>query len=340
MTMPGFWHRDGSAVLALLLRPFGWFYGMLTLRRMRRPGWRAPLPVISVGNFTAGGAGKTPAALAIAEALIARGERPFFLTRGYGGREKGPLAVDLARHTAAEVGDEPLLLARLAPCIVARDRAAGAAQAIAAGASCLILDDALQNPALEKDFSLAVIDGGFGFGNGECVPAGPLRAPVAATLAHVHAVLVIGEDETGTRQTILPETPVFSGQLRPDAKAKAELRGARVIAFSGIGRPEKFEATVRELGAGIIATRRFADHHPFSDNEALALLALSETTGAMLVTTEKDQVRLQASATLRRLSARAIVVPVTLCVEAGLFEAIYRAVDSSRKRSRMASGPE
>lgn len=327
MKTPDFWRRHDWQ--SLLLAPFGWIYGALTLRRMARPGWRAPVPVISVGNFTAGGAGKTPTAIAIAKALIARGERPFFLTRGHGGREAGPLRVDPSRQSAGDIGDEPLLLVRHAPVIVARDRAAGARLAIAAGASCLVLDDALQNPALAKDFSLAVIDGGFGFGNGRCVPAGPLRAPVAASLARVDAVLVIGKDETGAGRAVAGEIPVFAAEMRPSMGAEV-LAGREVAAFSGIGRPEKFRDTLTALGAKVVAFHAFADHHAFTDAEARSLLASAgERT---LVTTEKDHVRLKGTPVLEALAARVMAVPIEIALDPALVAAIYRAVDSLRSR--------
>jgi tetraacyldisaccharide 4'-kinase len=327
MKTPDFWRHRGWQ--SLLLAPFGWIYGALTLRHMAKPGWRARVPVISVGNFTAGGAGKTPTAIAIAKALIARGEHPFFLTRGHGGREVGPLPVDPSRHSASDVGDEPLLLARHAPVIVARDRAAGARMAIAEGASCLVLDDALQNPALTKDFSLAVVDGGFGFGNGQCVPAGPLRAPVAATLAHVHAVLVIGKDETGAGRTVAGDAPVFAANIRP-AMEMSMLSGREVIALCGIGRPEKFRETLTGLGATVVAFHAFADHHNYSDTEARNLLA--NASERMLVTTEKDHVRLKGTPALDALAARAMPVPIEVALDPALVAAIYRAVDSLRSR--------
>lgn len=327
MRTPDFWRRRGWQTL--LLSPFGWIYGALTLKRMARPGWRAPVPVISVGNFTAGGAGKTPTAIAIAEALIARGEQPFFLTRGYGGREAGPLRVEPARHRAADVGDEPLLLARHAPVIVARDRAAGARLAIRDGATCLVLDDALQNPALAKDFSLAVIDGGAGFGNGFCVPAGPLRAPVAGALAHVDAVLVIGADETGAGGRIAGQISLHAARMQP-AAAMEQLRGREVVAFTGIGRPEKFRETLLALGARIIAFHAFADHHAYSDAEAGTLVAAAGD--ALLVTTEKDAVRLAGSPALAALAMKSLAVPVSVTLPPDLLAAIYRAVDSARRR--------
>lgn len=329
MKTPDFWRHRGWQ--SLLLAPFGWIYGGLTLRRMAKLGWRAPVPVISVGNFTAGGAGKTPTAIAIAKVLIARGEAPFFLTRGHGGRERGPLRVDPSRHAAGDVGDEPLLLTRHAPVIVARDRAAGARMAIAEGATCLVLDDALQNPALTKDFSLAVIDGGFGFGNGNCVPAGPLRAPVGAMKPYVDAVLIIGEDETGCGNACRSlGWPLFSTVMHPDAASATMLSGREVVAFCGIGRPEKFRETLSALGAKVAALHAFADHHVFTEAEARNLLASAGER--MLVTTEKDHVRLKGSAALEDLAARAMAVPIEITLDPALVAAIYRAVDSARSR--------
>lgn len=331
MRAPAFWQRDGSRLLALLLAPLGWIYGWLTLRRMRRPGWRAPVPVISIGNFTAGGAGKTPTAIAVGEALKARGETPFFLTRGYGGRMIGPIRVDAATNDAAAVGDEALLLARHAPVIVARDRAAGARLAIAEGASCLVLDDALQNPTLIKDFSLAVIDGGFGFGNGECVPAGPLRAPVGAMQPYINAVLIIGEDEMACENACHSlGWSFFLTEMVPDAAPAAVLAGQDIVAFCGIGRPEKFRATLEALGAKIRVFHAFGDHHPYSEAEAQHLMKTSPD--ALLVTTAKDHVRLRGTPALDALAARAMPLPITVPLGPALVEALYRAVDSARSR--------
>ncbi|OYU48673.1 MAG: tetraacyldisaccharide 4'-kinase [Rhizobiales bacterium PAR1] len=329
MKAPGFWQQGESRLLASLLAPLGWIYGKITLNRMAKPGWRAPVPVISIGNFTAGGAGKTPTAMAVVTALQARGETPFVLTRGYGGHESGPLRVDTARHTAADVGDEPLLLARHAATIVARDRAAGAHLAVSQGATCLVLDDALQNPALAKDFSLAVIDGGFGFGNGFCVPAGPLRAPVSGQLEHVDAVLVIGEDETGAAQALAGK-PLHVSHLMPDAGIASRLHGTEINAFCGIGRPEKFRATLEALGADVSGFHAFGDHHTYSDTEAQTLLGIAGHLP--LVTTEKDLVRLKGSPALDALAKRATALPVTISLPEPLLDTIYRAIDSVRKR--------
>lgn len=339
MMMPAFWRRKG-AWQSVLLAPLAWLYGTLTLRRMRRKGWQAPVPVISIGNFTVGGAGKTPTAIAIAEALLQRGEQPFFLTRGYGGQERGPLRVDLRVHGAREVGDEPLLLARIAPTIIAGDRVAGARLAIAEGAGVLLLDDALQNPDLAKDFSLAVIDGGFGLGNGSVLPAGPLRAPLDASLPHADAILMIGEDRHVLVPSLVAIKPCHLAHLRADPEIAASIKAQRVIAFCGIALPEKFEATLLGLGATIVEARRFPDHHRFSEAEAESLIALSEASGARLVTTEKDHVRLKDGDAIGRLAERSLALPVRLDVGPALFQAIYRALEFARSRESTASGLE
>lgn len=331
MKAPAFWNREGAGWPARLLSPFGALYGWLTLRRMARPGWRAPVPVISIGNFTAGGAGKTPTTITLANALIARGETPFILTRGYGGREKGPLRVDPARHAADAVGDEPLLIARTAPVIVARDREAGARLAIAEGASVILLDDALQNPALIKDFSLAVVDGGFGFGNGRCVPAGPLRAPVSGQLARVDAVLIIGADEANVEREMTGK-PFFATRFQPESKTVSALSGRRLLAFCGIGRPEKFRQTLIEAGLDVEAFQPFADHHAFTPHEAEALIKAADAFNLTLVTTEKDHTRLTGHGVLQRLAAYATPLPVRLPLPAPLLDAVQRAIDSVRRR--------
>lgn len=285
MRAPRFWQAGGP--LAALLAPLGRLYAALGRRRRQAVPWRAPCPVICVGNLSAGGSGKTPTALALAERLTALGRRPVFLTRGYGGRERGPLLVEPARHDAAAVGDEPLLLAAAAPTVVARDRAAGAALAARQG-DVIVMDDGFQNPALHKNLSLLVFDGGQGIGNGRCLPAGPLREGLAEGLARADACLLIGEDATGLAPR-LAGRPLLRASLEPQG---SELKGQRVLAFAGIGRPEKFFESLRALGAGLAGTRSFGDHHPYRAAEIEALRAEAARAGARLVTTAKDLVRL------------------------------------------------
>jgi tetraacyldisaccharide 4'-kinase len=252
------------------------------------------VPVVCVGNFTAGGAGKTPTALRLAAMLRAAGESPVFLTRGYGGRLSGPLRVE-AQHESPEVGDEPLLLARTAPTIVSRDRPAGARLAARQGASVIVMDDGLQNPSLAKDLSIAVVDGAAGFGNRMPLPSGPLRAPLAAQWPRADAVLIIGDGAAGVavaREARALGKSVWHGRLSPASDAAARLHGRRVLAFAGIGRPEKAFETVRECGAEVVATRAFPDHHAFSAADVAALRTEARRRELMLVTTEKDLVRL------------------------------------------------
>jgi tetraacyldisaccharide 4'-kinase len=314
MRAPAFWQHAAPSVLATLLRPAAALYGAVAARRMGRPGQRAPVPVICIGNFTLGGAGKTPTALAVAQLLAARRERPFFLSRGYGGRLAGPVRVDPARHGAEDVGDEPLLLARAFPTIVSRDRPAGAELAAREGASVVIMDDGLQNPSLAKDLSLAVIDGEVGLGNGLCFPAGPLRAPLAAQWPHVDAVLLSGGGKAGAalaQEARSRGKAVLHARLEPERKAAKNLRGRRVLAFAGIGRPDKFFATLEACGATVLERRAFPDHHPYAADEIEKIVAEARTKGLVPVTTEKDQVRLAA---LRRpdLTGSIEVLPVGL----------------------------
>lgn len=290
---PEFW-RDPDSLTAKLLTPLGCLFAAGgRLRQMTAVPRRAGIPVICVGNLVAGGAGKTPVALAVAERLAARRNASaiHFLTRGYGGSAHGPLRVDRAHHDASQVGDEALLLATVAPAWISRDRMAGAEAARDAGAACLILDDSFQNPALHKDLSLLVIDGGYGLGNGRVIPAGPLREPLADGLARAEAVVLIGEDRHGIAAR-LGDRPVLCAKLVPTAPSRAALAGRRVFAFAGIGRPAKFFDSLRELGCDLAATREFADHHPFTRGEIAELLAAAARLNALPVTTAKDAVRL------------------------------------------------
>lgn len=303
MRAPDFWRTEGA--LATLLAPLGAGYGLAgRLHRGLLMPQRAPVPVICVGNLVVGGAGKTPLAIALLARLAERGWRAHCVTRGYGGREGGPRRADPERDDAATVGDEPLLLARAAPTWIARDRVAGAQAAAAAGAEAVVLDDGFQNPRLAKDLSLIAVDGAYGFGNGRILPAGPLREPLAAGLARAQAVVLFGDDATGVAQALPPGLPLLRADLVPDA-AGERFRGQRVLAFAGIGRPEKFFATLRVLGAEIAATRAFPDHHPYGAAEIDALRRQAARLRAGLITTEKDAVRLP-----RDLSAEVAVLPV------------------------------
>jgi tetraacyldisaccharide 4'-kinase len=320
MREPAFWSREGS-LAAALLAPLATVYGAVAAGRLARPGRPAGIPVVCIGNLTVGGAGKTPTALTVARMLATAGERPIFLSRGYGGAQAGPLMVDPARHRAREVGDEPLLLARTAPTIVARDRVKGADLAV--GASVMVMDDGFHNPSLVKDFSVLVVDARRGIGNGRVIPAGPLRAPVDAQLSRAQALVVVGRaagDCPIAQMARARGIPVLRASLQGDAAFLAGLTGRRVLAFAGIGDPQKFFATLAEAGVAVAATRSFADHHRYTANEAAALCEEAERNGLALVTTEKDLARLSG---VDPLSARARALPVTLVFEdAARFESL------------------
>lgn len=292
MRAPDFW-SDPNSTTARLLAPLGSLYAAVgRWRQMTTVPKRIGRPVICVGNLVAGGAGKTPIALALAAALRKRDIAPVhFLTRGYGGREPGPLRVNPLRHDFRQVGDEALLLAAAAPTWVAQDRVAGARAAANAGAACIVMDDGFQNPTLHKDLSLLAIDGTYGFGNGRVIPAGPLREPVSDGLSRAGAVVLLGEDRAGLGQR-LAERPVLRATLAPTEESRAALHGRRILAFAGIGRPAKFFETLLALRCDLAEARSFADHHPFSRQEIDDLLVAAARHDALPVTTAKDAVRL------------------------------------------------
>ena len=309
MRAPSFWWRAKPSLLAHILSPFGAFYGGIAQYRMERAGQAASIPVICVGNPVAGGAGKTPAAIEIARLLILAGKKPVFLTRGYGGALRGPEKVDVRHHSAGDVGDEALLLAKIAPCIVSADRVKGAALAAKHG-NAVVMDDGFQNPSLAKDMVFLVIDSSAGVGNGLCIPAGPLRAPLDPQLERADAVIVVG-DERGADWLKKRKKPrVLRARLVPDAKAAAHLKGKRVLAFAGIGRPQKFAGTLKGLGADVVSLTEFPDHHVFTAADQRRLLDKAAREGLVLVTTEKDRARLKGE-----LAERAIALPVRLAFD-------------------------
>ncbi len=290
---PEFWGRE-PGLAAGLLAPFGaaWDAAGRVRRALVQPH-RAPAPVICVGNLVAGGAGKTPVALALAEWLAARAIPVHVVARGYGGRNAGPVRVDPAAHDAREVGDEALLLAARAPSWVARNRAAGIAAAVAAGAAAVLLDDGFQNPSVAKALSLLVVDAGYGFGNRRVIPAGPLREDLRRGLARADAVVLLGAGGSARAATELGGRAVVPAVLAPvDGERFA---GLRVIAFAGIGRPQKFFAMLRGLGAELVGEAPFPDHHRYRDRDIAALRGAADRERARLVTTAKDVVRLSAA---------------------------------------------
>jgi len=286
---PEFWAHQG--LVPTLLAPIATLYEAAgAARQFLVTPWRAPVPVVCVGNLVAGGAGKTPVVLSLLTLLGERGHRPHIVMRGYGGSLTGPLRVDPDRHGSREVGDEALLLARAAPCIVSRDRIAGARAAVADGARLVLLDDGFQNPSLVKDLSFVVVDGAYGFGNGRVMPAGPLRETVRRGLARAQAVVIIGDDRHGCEAAVAGSIPVLHAALVP--RNAGEFAGRRVLAFAGIGRPAKFYATLEALGAEIVERRDFPDHHRYRPDEVSDLIAAARARGALAVTTAKDLVRL------------------------------------------------
>jgi tetraacyldisaccharide 4'-kinase len=313
---PSWWYRDDATLLARLLTPAAGLVAAAARRRFdQTKPYRSRLPVLCVGNLTVGGAGKTPVALAIGGMLKAARRRPGFLTRGYGGDKREPHLVALDHDTATDVGDEALLLARIAPTVVARDRAAGAKVLEARGLDVIVMDDGLQNPTLAKTLSLAVLDPQRLIGNGLVMPAGPLRAGLADQLRRTDALVVLcgaGEQMPDLPPALRSFTgPVLRAELSPDKPVAASVRGQRVVAFAGIGRPSKLFDTLRALGADVVSETPFPDHHRFSVAEADRLLQLSDSHRAMLVTTEKDLARLPSTGRLADLKNASVALPVS-----------------------------
>lgn len=337
MREPGFWYRPAS-FKSHMLRPLAALYSAVAARRLRRKGLKAGIPVLCVGNYHGGGAGKTPAVLALAKLLGELGETPVVLTRGYRGRLRGPVRVDGARHGAADVGDEPLMLSQSVPVVVSRDRADGVALAKSLGATVILMDDGFQNPAVAKDASLIVIDSVRGVGNARVMPAGPLRAPLAEQIARTDALVVIGEEHAadGVAVTIASQgKPVLRARFKPEEASLSALRGKRALAFAGIGDPARFFKTLRDSGVDVASTRAFGDHHPLTPDEAASLVAEANGGGLTLVTTEKDIARLRNADGLPDWARAIVPFRVTLEFDdaAALRKFVTAALFKAREKS-------
>lgn len=338
MREPAFWYQPQSWT-ARSLTPLAAIYGAITVRRMARKGTDAGLPVICIGNYHVGGAGKTPATLKLAEILGESGETPFVVSRGYGGILQGPLRVDIKTHTARDVGDEPLMMASRTPVIVSRDRVAGSYLAKEQGASVILLDDGFQNPALVKDASLIVIDSGRGIGNGCVFPAGPLRVPLSPQIARTDALIVVGKGhaaDTVASMVMARGQPVLRAALVPTEPSLAVLRGKPVLAFAGIGDPARFFATLRASGVDVVEERIFADHQVFALADIDRLSADAASKSLTLVTTEKDMVRIRSDQRLAHHAASIAVFAVKLDFddEATLRDFLTAELVKARRKGR------
>jgi len=342
MREPAFWYRPASWK-SHLLKPLAALYGAVAAQRLKRKGLSAGVPVLCVGNYHGGGAGKTPTVLALAKLLREMGETPVVLSRGYRGKLRGPVRVDSAKHSATDVGDEPLMLSQSVPVVVSRDRAGGVALAKSLGATVVLMDDGFQNPAIAKDASLIVIDSVRGIGNAQVMPAGPLRAPLSAQIERTDALIVIGEDNAadGVAGMIAGQgKPVLRARFKADESSLAALRGKRALAFAGIGDPTRFFATLRDNGIDVASTQIFPDHHPLTPDEAANLVSEANSGGLTLVTTEKDLARLRSPEGLPDWARSIVPLKVTLAfddaaalrrfVSAQLFKAREKRFAASR----------
>ena len=324
-----------AACLAPLASVYGW---AAAARHARTEPYRSRLPVICAGNFTAGGTGKTPLVMHLCEHLRANGRHPVALTRGYGGRHAGPHRVGDA-DTADDVGDEALLLARTAPTLVARDRAAGAraVEAMPDPAGVIVMDDGLQNPSLAKDLAIAMVDGSRGLGNGLVIPAGPLRAPLDFQLGLADAIVVNGAgagDHVAERLRHRFNGPVLRSSVVVAGDA-TWLQGRRVVAWAGIASPQRFLATLQTQGAEVVERVFFRDHQRLGQVDAERLLALAHWLQAVLVSTEKDLARLKgATGNLAKLAAATRVLQIRLSFAAPDAERLTAMIDSALKRHR------
>lgn len=340
---PSWWYRAEPDLTARLLAPAGALYGLAGRVRMAAArAYRPKIPVICIGNLTTGGAGKTPTAIEVVQHLRRQRETPVFLTRGYGGRLEGPHFVDIGRDTPDLTGDEPLLLARHAPTVIARNRAKGAKAIEDYGATVIVMDDGFQNPHIAKDASILVVDAARGIGNGLVLPAGPLRLPLGWQLSKADSILILGRNGRGS--PVDPSFPagfpgdVMRGEVTP-AGDTSWLRGRAVLAFAGIGRPDKLFDTLEAAGAKLVARRPFPDHHVYVEHEARGLVEEARAFGAQLVTTEKDAVRIRGNGMLAELSREARPLPVRVALASPDRRKLEGVIDMAlRQRGGGAAG--
>jgi len=295
---PSFWYRDSASNTPLIERalgPFSKIYQLLyKFDQSMHTSYKASIPVICIGNLVAGGTGKTPTAIAMLQLIEsnALAKKPFFLIRGYGGAESGPLLVDLDVHTAWDVGDEALILAKYAPTVVGGNRAAGAQTAMEEGADLIVMDDGLQNTGIDKDLRLVVINGEMGLGNQKLMPAGPLRQTLEDGYDHAHGFILIGEDEHDVAKILPQDKPLLRAHLQPKTELSID-KDATYLAFAGLGYPEKFFNFLRgALQLNVAKTIAFSDHHPYDEDDLNELDTKAKALGAKLITTEKDFMRL------------------------------------------------
>ena len=284
MITPNFWNDKG--VVSTVLLPFSWLYGAIVQFRLKKTGYKSKAKVICVGNVTAGGVGKTPVCMTLAEKYINEGKKVCFVTRGYKGELKN-IIVDLNKQSAVETGDEARLLANVATTIISPDRANGAKMAEDLGFDIIIMDDGFQNPSLVKDESVIVFDGKVGISNGRVLPAGPLRETLENGEKRATYAIIMGEDKTGLADRI--SIPCYLGKVEPE---HLDIEGAKVLAFAGIGRPSKFYETLKSLGYDVVETKDFADHYAYTKADIDALKEKAKAKGLLLITTEKDIVKL------------------------------------------------
>ena len=289
---PHFWTELSWQSVILFPVSYIWRFGHYAQQKILNTE-ETEIPVICVGNLTVGGSGKTPVVITLCRFLSGIGKSTSILTRGFGGKEKGPIFVSTNLHQSLDVGDEPLMMAHSLDVCVSRNRPLGANHILDKKKyDCIVMDDGLQNPTLKKDLNIAVFDGKFGIGNGFLLPAGPMRQKLEVGIQNIDLVIFNGKDETGLGQKIPPHIPIFTGELQPDEEIVEKMKNRRVYGFAGIGNPSRFFKTLNNIGADLVGEAHFADHHPYTDADLTQLYEEAMQSGAELVTTQKDWMRL------------------------------------------------